>query len=141
MLMPRKRKFRKEHRGSMRGKATRCNTVAHGDFGLQALEPGWITNRQLESARIAITNFVRRAATLHIRVFPHKPVTKKPLESRQGGGKGDVEFYVAVVKPGTIIFEIGGVAKELAVQALHRASYKLPIKVRILSKEGTVVHV
>jgi large subunit ribosomal protein L16 len=141
MLMPRRRKFRKEHRGRTKGKATRCNAVVHGDFGLQALEPGWITNRQIESARIAISNFVRRAATVQIRVFPHKPVTKKPLESRMGGGKGDPEFYVAVVKPGTILFEIGGVAKELAVQALHRASYKLPIKTRIITKEGTVVHV
>jgi large subunit ribosomal protein L16 len=125
----------------MKGKATRRNTVVLGEFGLQALEPGWITNRQIESARVAIANFVRRAAKLHIRIFPHKPVTKKPLESRMGGGKGDPEFYVAVVKPGTILFEIGGVSRDVAVEALHRASYKLPIKTRIITKEGTVIHV
>lgn len=141
MLMPRRRKFRKEHRGRTKGKATRCNSVVLGEVGLQALEPGWITNRQIESARMAITNFVRRAAKLYIRIFPHKPVTKKPLESRMGGGKGDPEYYVAVVKPGTILFEIGGVPKELAVEALHRASYKLPIKTRIISKEGVVINV
>ena len=141
MLMPRRRKYRKEHRGRMKGKATRCNTVAFGDFGLQALEPGWITNRQIEAARMAIANFVRRAVKVHIRIFPHKPVTKKPLESRQGGGKGDPEFYVAVVKPGTVMFEIGGIAPETAIEALHRASYKLPIKTRIITKEGAVVHV
>lgn len=141
MLMPRRRKFRKEQRGRTKGKATRCNTVVHGDFGLQALEPGWITNRQIEAARVTISNFIRRAAKIHIRIFPHKPVTKKPLESRMGGGKGDPEFYVAVVKPGTVLFEIGGIAKELAIEALHRASYKLPIKTRIVSKEGTVVNV
>jgi large subunit ribosomal protein L16 len=141
MLMPRRRKFRKEQRGRMKGKATRCNTVVLGEFGLQALEPGWITNRQIESARVAIANFVRRAAKVHIRIFPHKPVTKKPLESRMGGGKGDPEFYVAVVKPGTILFEIGGVSRDVAVEALHRASYKLPIKTRIITKEGTVIHV
>ncbi|MGQ9463485.1 MAG: 50S ribosomal protein L16 [Candidatus Fervidibacter sp.] len=141
MLMPRRRRFRKEQRGRMKGKATRCNTVVHGDFGLQALEPGWITNRQIEAARVTIANFIHRAAKVHIRIFPHKPVTKKPLESRMGGGKGDPEFYAAVVKPGTILFEIGGVAKELAIEALHRASYKLPIKTRIVSKEGAVVNV
>ncbi len=141
MLMPRRRKYRKEQRGRMKGKATRCNTVVFGDFGLQALQPGWITNRQIEAARIAIANFIRRAAKVHIRIFPHKPVTKKPLESRQGGGKGDPEFYVAVVKPGTIMFEIGGVAPDLAIEALNRASYKLPIKTRIITKEGTVVNV
>ncbi len=141
MLMPRRRKYRKEHRGRTKGEATRCNTVVFGEVGLQALEPGWITNRQIEAARIAISNFVRRAAKVHVRVFPHKPVTKKPLESRQGGGKGDPEFYVAVVKPGTILFEIGGVGRETAVEALHRASYKLPIKTRIVTKEGTIIHV
>lgn len=141
MLMPRRRRFRKEQRGRMKGKATRCNTIVHGDFGLQALEPGWITNRQIEAARVTIANFIRRAAKVHIRIFPHKPVTKKPSESRMGGGKGDPEFYAAVVKPGTILFEIGGVAKELAIEALHRASYKLPIKTRIVSKEGAAVNV
>jgi large subunit ribosomal protein L16 len=141
MLMPRRRKFRKEQRGRTKGKATRCNTVVLGEVGLQALEPGWITNRQIEAARIAIANYVRRAARIHIRIFPHKPMTKKPLESRMGGGKGDPEFYVAVVKPGTILFEIGGVSRDVAIEALHRASYKLPIKTRIVTKEGTVVHV
>lgn len=125
----------------MHGKATRCNAIAHGEFGLQAVEPGWITNRQLEAARISITNFVRRAATLHIRIFPHKPVTKRPTESRMGGGKGDPDFYVAVVKPGTIIFEIADVSKDIAIEALHRASYKLPIKTRVISKEGTIFNV
>ncbi|MER3500763.1 MAG: hypothetical protein IMHGJWDQ_001899 [Candidatus Fervidibacter sp.] len=141
MLMPRRRKYRKEQRGRMKGKATRCNQVVLGEVGLQALEPGWITNRQIEAARIAISNYVRRAARVIIRIFPHKPVTKKPLESRMGGGKGDPEYYVAVVKPGTVLFEIGGVAREVAIEALHRASYKLPIKTRIITKEGTVVHV
>jgi len=125
----------------MKGKATRCNTVVLGEVGLQALEPGWITNRQIEAARIAITNFVRRAAKIHIRIFPHKPATKKPLESRMGGGKGDPEFYVAVVKPGTILFEISGISQDLAITALHRASYKLPVKTQIVTKEGKVVHV
>lgn len=141
MLMPRKRKFRKERRGTLKGKATRCNRVVHGDFGLQALEPGWISNRQIEAARMAIANYVRRVATLHIRIFPHKPVTKKPLESRMGGGKGDPEFYVAIVKPGTVLFELGDVDVETAVEALRRASHKLPVKTRILTREGRVVHV
>ncbi len=138
MLIPKRRRYRKEQRGSLRGKATRGNRLVTGDFGLQAMEPGWITNRQLEAARIAITNYVRRAATLQIRVFPHKPVTKKPAESRMGGGKGDPETYVAVVKPGTIIFEIGGVNPQLAQTALSRAAYKLPVKTKIISREVSV---
>ncbi|MCS7224232.1 MAG: 50S ribosomal protein L16 [Armatimonadetes bacterium] len=138
MLMPRRRRFRKEHRGSLKGKASRCHTLVNGDFGLQALEPGWVTNRQLEAARIAITNFVRRAANLQIRVFPHKPVTKKPAESRMGGGKGDPETYVAVVKPGTILFEISGVSPQMAETALKRAAYKLPIKTKVIFREASV---
>ncbi|HID07121.1 MAG TPA: 50S ribosomal protein L16 [Armatimonadetes bacterium] len=135
MLQPRRRKFRKEQRGRCKGKATRANTIVNGDFALQALEPGWVTARQIEAARIAIANYVRREADLWIRIFPHKPVTKKPLESRMGGGKGDPEEYVAVVKRGTILFEIAGVPESLALEALRRAGHKLPLKTRILARE------
>ncbi|MFA4015036.1 MAG: hypothetical protein RUDDFDWM_000102 [Candidatus Fervidibacterota bacterium] len=135
MLQPRKRKYRKEQRGVCKGKATRANTVVEGDFALQAIEPGWVTARQIEAARIAIANYVKREAKIWIRIFPYKPVTKKPTESRMGGGKGDPEEYVAVVKRGTILFEVGGISSDTAIEALRRASHKLPIKTRIISQE------
>lgn len=135
MLQPRKRKYRKEQRRTCKGKAARTNTIVNGEFAIQALEPGWVTARQIEAARVAIANYVRREAKVWIRVFPYKPVTKKPLESRMGGGKGDPEEYVAVVKRGTILFEISGVTADVATEALRRASHKLPIKTRIVSKE------
>ncbi len=135
MLQPRRRKYRKEQRGACRGKATRTNTIVNGEFAIQALEPGWVTARQIEAARVAIANYVRREAKVWIRIFPYKPVTKKPLESRMGGGKGDPEEYVAVVKRGTVLFEIGGISADVAVEALRRASHKLPIKTRIISRE------
>jgi large subunit ribosomal protein L16 len=135
MLQPRRRKYRKEQRGSCKGKATRINTIVEGNFALQAIEPGWVTARQIEAARIAIANYVRREAKIWIRIFPYKPVTKKPTESRMGGGKGDPEEYVAVVKRGTILFEVGGISSDTAIEALRRASHKLPIKTRIVSKE------
>ncbi|MCS7253067.1 MAG: 50S ribosomal protein L16 [Armatimonadota bacterium] len=135
MLQPRKRKYRKEQRGTCKGMATRTNRIVSGEFAIQALEPGWVTARQIEAARVAIANYVRREARIWIRIFPYKPVTKKPLESRMGGGKGDPEEYVAVVKRGTILFEIAGVSSDVAVEALRRASHKLPIKTRIVSKE------
>jgi len=135
MLQPRRRKYRKEQRGACKGKATRINTIVEGSFALQAIEPGWVTARQIEAARIAIANYVRREAKIWIRIFPYKPVTKKPTESRMGGGKGDPEEYVAVVKRGTILFEVGGISSDTAIEALRRASHKLPIKTRIVSKE------
>lgn len=135
MLQPRKRKYRKEQRGTCKGKATRINAVVNGDFALQALESGWLTAHQIEAARVAIANYVRREAKIWIRIFPYKPVTKKPLESRMGGGKGDPEEYVAVVKRGTILFEIAGVSGDAATEALRRASHKLPLKTRIISRE------
>jgi large subunit ribosomal protein L16 len=135
MLQPRRRKYRKEQRGACKGKATRINTIVEGNFALQAIEPGWVTARQIEAARIAIANYVRREAKIWIRIFPYKPVTKKPTESRMGGGKGDPEEYVAVVKRGTILFEVGGISSDTAIEALRRASHKLPIKTRIVSKE------
>jgi large subunit ribosomal protein L16 len=135
MLQPRRRKYRKEQRGTCKGKATRINTIVEGNFALQAIEPGWVTARQIEAARIAIANYVRREAKIWIRIFPYKPVTKKPTESRMGGGKGDPEEYVAVVKRGTILFEVGGISSDTAIEALRRASHKLPIKTRIVSKE------
>ncbi|MFA4043350.1 MAG: hypothetical protein HZRFUVUK_000115 [Candidatus Fervidibacterota bacterium] len=135
MLQPRRRKYRKEQRGTCKGKATRINTIVEGNFALQAIEPGWVTARQIEAARIAIANYVRREAKIWIRIFPYKPVTKKPTESRMGGGKGDPEEYVAVVKRGTILLEVGGISSDTAIEALRRASHKLPIKTRIVSKE------
>lgn len=135
MLMPRRQKYRKQHRGRMKGKASRGNELAFGDFGLQALEPAWLTSRQIEAARVAITRKVRRGAKVWIRVFPDKPVTKKPAETRMGGGKGAPEFWVAVVQPGRILFEIAGANPELAQEALRVASYKLPMKSRVVARK------
>ncbi|MGB9638139.1 MAG: 50S ribosomal protein L16 [bacterium] len=135
MLAPKRRKFRKERRGRMKRKATRCNYVAFGDYGLMALEPSWITANQIEAARIVISKNLKKGGKVWIRIFPHKPVTKKPAETRMGGGKADVEKYVAVVRPGTVIFELTGLKKEEAYEVLAQASYKLPIKTKIVEKE------
>ena len=134
MLMPRKVKHRKVQRGRLSGQAKGGTTVNFGDYGIQALEPGWITARQIEAARIAMTRHVKRGGKVWIRVFPDKPVTKKPLEVRMGSGKGGVEFWVAVVKPGRILFELGGVNEALGRSALERAIQKLPIKARVVAR-------
>ena len=134
MLMPKRVKYRKTQRGRMRGKAQRGSTVAFGEFGLKALEPGWITARQIEAARIALTRQMKRDGRIWIRIFPDKPVTKKPAETRMGKGKGMPEFWVAVVKPGKIMFEVGGVAAPLAEEALRLAAHKLPIKTRFVAR-------
>ena len=136
MLMPKKQKFRKYQRGRMKGIASQGNAVAFGEWGLQALEPAWITNRQIEAARIAITRKVRRAGKIWIRIFPHKSITAKPAETRMGKGKGSPSGWVAVVKAGTVLFELGGVPEELAHAALSAASHKLPIHCRIIGREG-----
>ncbi|GBD89349.1 50S ribosomal protein L16 [bacterium BMS3Abin04] len=134
MLMPKRVKFRKSQRGKMKGKATRGHKVSFGDFGLKALEPAWITSRQIESCRVAITRKMKRDGKVWIRIFPDKPVSKKPLETRMGKGKGAPEFWVAPVRRGRVMFEVAGVSKEIAMDALKLASYKLPIKVKIVSR-------
>jgi large subunit ribosomal protein L16 len=135
MLAPKRVKFRKQHRGRMRGAAYRGSSVSFGEFGLQALEPAWITNRQIEAARVAMTRHIRRGGKVWVRIFPDKPITKKPAETRMGKGKGNPEGWVAVVKSGRIMFEIGGISRELAVEALRLASHKLPIKTKVISRE------
>jgi large subunit ribosomal protein L16 len=135
MLMPKKVKFRKSHRGRMRGQAQRGNTLSFGEFGLQALEPGWLTARQLEAGRITITRFIKRRGKLWLRAFPWKPVTKKPTEVRMGKGKGDPEFWVDVIRPGRILFELEGVTEDVAKEAMRLASHKLPVKTRFISRE------
>jgi len=135
MLAPRKVKYRKQQRGRMKGKAYRGSSLAFGEYGLQALEPAWITSQQIEAARVAITRHVRRGGKVWIRIFPDKPVTKKPAETRMGKGKGSPEYWVAVVKPGRILFELSGVPPHVAKEALRLASMKLPIKTRFLSEE------
>ena len=134
MLLPKRVKYRRVHRGRMTGKATRGNKIAYGEFGLQALEPGWITSNQIEAARIAMTRYTKRGGQVWIKIFPDKPVTKKPAETRMGSGKGSPEFWVAVVKPGRIMFEIAGVSEEVAREALRLASHKLPIKTKIIAR-------
>ncbi|MGC8513105.1 MAG: 50S ribosomal protein L16 [Acidimicrobiales bacterium] len=134
MLMPRKVKHRKVQRGRLTGQAKGGTTVNFGEYGIQALEPGWITARQIEAARIAMTRHVRRGGKVWIRVFPDKPVTAKPAETRMGSGKGNPEFWVAVVKPGRILFELGGVSEALSRSALERAVQKLPIKARVVAR-------
>jgi len=136
MLMPKKVKYRKSQRGRMRGKAGRGSTLSFGEFGLQALEPCWLTARQLEAGRITITRFVKRRGKLWLRSFPWKPVTKKPTEVRMGKGKGDPEFWVDVIRPGRIIFELEGVTEDLAKEAMRLAAHKLPIKTRFISREN-----
>ena len=135
MLSPRRTKFRKQHRGRMRGNANRGNTINFGDFALQAVEPCWITSRQIEAARRAITRYVRRGGKLWIRLFPDKPVTMRPAETRMGSGKGNPEFWVAVVKPGRIMFEIAGIPEETAKEAMRLAAQKLPIKTKFITRE------
>ncbi len=134
MLMPKKVRFRKQHRGKRRGKAFRGGTVAFGEFGLQALEPAWITARQIEAARVAMTRHVKRGGKIWIRMFPDKPVTQKPAEVRMGKGKGNPEFWVAVVRPGRIMYEIEGVPEDIARAAMQRAAAKLPIQTRFVKR-------
>ena len=147
MLLPNRVKHRKQHRGRMKGRAMRGNTICHGDFGLVALEPAWITNRQIEAARIAMTRYIKRGGQVWIQIFPDKPITAKPAETRMGSGKGSLEYWVAVVKPGRVMFEIAGVSEEVAREALRLATHKLPCKCKIVSKaeleadqEGGVVN-
>jgi large subunit ribosomal protein L16 len=134
MLMPKRTKYRKQQRGRRRGKAYRGSNVEFGEYGLKALEPAWITSRQIEAARIAITRHIKRGGRVWIRIFPDKPVTKKPAETRMGKGKGAPEFWIAVVKPGRILFEVEGVSKEIAQEAIRLASHKLPIKTKFVSR-------
>ena len=134
MLMPKRVKYRRVHRGRMTGKALRGNTLAYGEYGLQAMEPGWITSNQIEAARIAMTRFTKRSGQVWIKIFPDKPVTKKPAETRMGSGKGSPEYWVSVVKPGRIMFEIAGVSEEVAREALRLASHKLPIKTKVIAR-------
>lgn len=139
MLMPKRVKYRRVHRGRMTGKALRGNKVTYGEFGLQALEPGWITANQIEAARVAMTRYCKRFGKVWIKIFPDKPVTKKPAEVRMGSGKGSPEFWVAVVKPGRVMFELGGVPEETAREALRLAAMKLPLRTKFVTKEETEV--
>ena len=139
MLMPKRVKYRRVQRGRMTGKATRGNFVAYGDYGLVATEPCWITSNQIEAARIAMTRYTKRGGKVWIKVFPDKPVTAKPAETRMGSGKGSPEYWVAVVKPGRVLFEIAGVPEEAAREALRLASHKLPCKTKIVKKEDTEI--
>ncbi len=135
MLLPKRVKYRRVHRGRMTGKATRGNKVSYGDFGLQALEPSWITSNQIEAARIAMTRYIKRGGQVWIKIFPDKPVTHKPAGTRMGSGKGAPEYWVAVVKPGKVMFEIAGVPEETAREAMRLAMHKLPIKCKFVTKE------
>ena len=135
MLMPKRVKRRRVHRGRMTGKATKGNVIAYGEYGLVSMEPGWITSNQIEAARIVMTRYTKRGGKVWIDIFPHKPVTKKPAETRMGSGKGAVEYWVAVVKPGRVMFELSGVADEVAREALRLAMHKLPVKCKIVKKE------
>ena len=134
MLLPKRVKYRRVQRGRMTGKATRGNVVSHGEYGLQALEPAWITSNQIEAARIAMTRYIKRGGQVFIKIFPDKPVSAKPAETRMGAGKGALEYWVAVVKPGRVLFEIGGVDEATAKEALRLATHKLPLKCKIVSK-------
>ncbi len=134
MLMPKRVKHRKQFRGSMAGKATRGNKITNGEYGIVALEPAWIKSNQIEAARIAMTRYIKRGGQVWIKIFPDKPVTAKPAETRMGSGKGTLEYWVAVVKPGRVLFEISGVAPEIAQEALRLATHKLPVKCKIVSK-------
>ena len=135
MLMPKRVKHRKVMRGRMKGKAQRGNFIAYGDYGLMATQPGWITSNQIEAARIAMTRFIKRGGKVWIKIFPDKPITEKPAETRMGSGKGSPEYWVAVVKPGRVMFEIGGVPEDLAREAMRLAAHKLPIKCKFVAKE------
>ena len=136
MLLPKRVKYRRVHRGRLTGKATRGNTVTYGEFGLMATEPAWITSNQIEAARIAMTRYTKRGGQVWIKIFPDKPITEKPAETRMGSGKGSPEYWVAVVKPGRVMFEIAGVPEEVAREALRLASHKLPIKTKIVARES-----
>lgn len=137
-LMPKRMKFRKSQRGSMRGKARRGNTVAYGEYGLQSLGAGWMTARQIEAGRMTATHFLHREGRVYIRVFPHKPVSSKPLETRMGKGKGEPEYYVAIVKEGTMLYELGGVAEDAARQALALVAHKMPFRCRFVVRRHAV---
>ena len=139
MLMPKRVKFRRVHRGRMKGKATRGNFVSNGEFGLMATEPAWITSNQIEAARVAMTRYTKRGGQVWIKIFPDKPVTEKPAETRMGSGKGSPEYWVAVVKPGRVMFEIAGVSEEVAREAMRLASYKLPVKCKFIKREDAEV--
>ena len=134
MLMPKRVKFRRVQRGRLKGKALRGNTITNGNYGLVALEPAWITSNQIEAARIAMTRYIRRGGQVWIKIFPDKPITEKPAETRMGSGKGSPEYWVAVVKPGRILFEMDGVAEDVAKEAMRLAGHKLPIKTKFISK-------
>ena len=134
MLMPKRVKRRRQFRGRMKGNANSGNTIAYGEFGLVALEPGWIKANQIEAARVAMTRYIKRGGKVWVNLFPHKPVTKKPAETRMGSGKGSPEFWVAVVKPGRVMFELAGVSEEIAREALRLAMHKLPVKCKFMSK-------
>ena len=139
MLLPKRVKYRRVHRGRLTGKAMRGNKVTYGQFGLQALEPAWITSNQIEAARVAMTRYTKRFGQVWIKIFPDKPITEKPAETRMGSGKGAAEYWVAVVKPGRVMFEIGGIAEETAREAMRLAANKLPIKCKFVKKEETEV--
>jgi large subunit ribosomal protein L16 len=139
MLAPKRVKFRKVQKGNMRGKATRCNQLAFGEYGLQATECGWLTSRQIEASRISIARSIKRGGKIWIRIFPQKSITKKPLETRMGSGKGNPEYWVAVIKPGTMLFEMEGVTKEVAQKAMELAEYKLPVKTRFVSRSESII--
>ncbi len=134
MLMPKRVKFRKQQRGRMTGAAYRGSVITYGEYGLQAMEPGWITDRQIEAARVALTRYIKRGGKVWIKIFPDKPVTKKPAETRMGSGKGAPEFWVSVVKPGRVMFELAGVSEELAREAMRLAAHKLPIKTKFVKR-------
>ena len=136
MLLPKRVKYRRVMRGRMKGKATRGNVVSHGEFGLQALEPAWITSRQIEAARIAMTRYTKRGGQVWIKIFPDKPVTRKPAETRMGSGKGAPEYWVAVVKPGRVLFEMAGVSEEVAREAMRLAMHKLPITCKFVKRQA-----
>lgn len=136
MLLPKRVKYRRPHRGTMKGKATKGNFVAYGEYGMQATECGWITSRQIEAARIAMTRYMKRGGKVWIKIFPHKPITEKPAETRMGSGKGSPEYWVAVVKPGRVMFEVSGVSEEIAREAIRLAQHKLPIKSKFVKREG-----
>ena len=135
MLMPKRVKRRRVHRGRMKGEANKGNQVAYGEYGLVSLEPSWVTSNQIEAARIAMTRYVKRGGKVWINIFPHKPITTKPAETRMGSGKGSVEYWVAVVKPGRVMFEMAGVPEEVAREAFRLASHKLPVKCKFVKKE------
>ena len=136
MLMPKRVKRRRVHRGRMTGKANKGNTIAYGQYGLVAMEPAWVTSNQIEAARIAMTRFIKRGGKVWLDIFPHKPITQKPAETRMGSGKGSVEYWVAVVKPGRVMFEMSGVEESIAREAMRLAGHKLPIKTKFVKKES-----